>query len=189
MAGARGRYATAQARGVVAIHGSFEDPFLAFYYRFVLPNLSAIQAGHGRMVYKDAVAPLLDRYVSEWFEVICRQWLRFYAQERLPSVARTVGKIWAGDYDIDVAGELLDGSHIAGKCKWRREPMGAGVLRELQTRATASSFYSSSSGKRFYLLFSRSAAAAELRQLAAKDNSIVFLGPSELLGSRRRRRS
>src|SRR6185437_14255141 len=34
-----------------------DDPFLAFYYRFILPNLSAIQAGHGRAVYRDAIAP------------------------------------------------------------------------------------------------------------------------------------
>jgi len=70
-----------------------EDPFLAFHYRFVLPNLSAIQAGHARAVYRDAIAPHLDAYMGEWFEVICRQWVRFYATERLPAVAQTVGKI------------------------------------------------------------------------------------------------
>jgi AAA+ ATPase superfamily predicted ATPase len=165
-----------------------EDPFLAFHYRFVLPNLSALQAGHGRAVYRDAIAPHLDAYMGEWFEVICRQWLRFYATERLPAVAQTVGKIWAGDYDIDVAGELLDATPVAGECKWRRDATGANVLRELQTRVEGNLFYADRRSRTIYLVFSRSAMTAELRRLNAESKSVVMLGSSELIGGRRRKR-
>ena len=164
-----------------------DDPFLAFHYRFVLPNLSAIQAGHGRTVYREAVAPQLDEYMGEWFEAICRQWVRFYAKERLPTVARSVGKIWGGAYDIDVAGELLDGRGVAGECKWRRNATGANVLRELDERIAANSFYSGRSKEPIRVIFSRSSLTPELRKLAAADGSIVLVSIADLVGSRRRK--
>jgi AAA+ ATPase superfamily predicted ATPase len=166
-----------------------EDPFLAFHYRFILPNLSAIQAGHGRAVYRNAIAPRLDEYMGEWFEAICRQWVRHYSNERLPAVAKTVGKIWASDYDIDVAAELLDGRGLAGECKWRRDPTGANVLRELQERLVMNKFYSDRSGKTVRIIFSRSSPTPELRRIAADDHSVVLLSASDLVGARRRTRS
>jgi uncharacterized protein len=165
-----------------------EDPFLAFHYRFVLPNLSALQAGHGRAVYRDAIAPRLDQYMGEWFEVICRQWVRFYANERLPAVAQAVGKIWASDYDVDVAGELLDGTGVAGECKWRRDATGANVLRELQSHVAANPFFADRPNKTIQVIFSRSPMTTEVRRLTAENDSVVLLGPSELIGARRRKR-
>jgi hypothetical protein len=57
------------------------------------------------------------------FEEICREHARRYSQERLPAPAQVVGQIWGADYDIDVAGRLLDGSMLYGECKWRRGPV------------------------------------------------------------------
>ena len=165
-----------------------EDPFLAFYYRFVLPNLSAIQAGHGRAVYRDAIAPQLDPYMGEWFEVICRQWVRFYAGERLPAVAKNVGKIWASDYDIDVAGELLDGTAVAGECKWRRDATGVNTLRDLQARVAHNPFYANRRSGTVHMIFSRSPVTAELRRANSENTSVVTLSASELIGARRRKR-
>lgn len=165
-----------------------EDPFLAFHYRFVLPNLSAIQAGHGRAAYRDAIAPHLDAYMGQWFEVICRQWVRFYADERLPSVAQRVGKIWTGDYDIDVAGELLDGTAVAGECKWRRDATGVNALRELQARVAKNPFYADRRSRTVHLIFSRSSVTAQLRRGIAEDMPVVTLSAAELLGTRRRKR-
>lgn len=165
-----------------------EDPFLAFHYHFILPNLSAIQAGHGRAVYAQAIAPQLDRYVSHWFEVICRQWLRYYGQERLQAVARDVGKIWTGEYDIDVAGRLLDGRGVAGECKWTRQPPDTSTLRELRQHAAANSYYADDNGQSIYVIFSRSISGVELRRVAAADRTVVLLKPADLIGSRRRSR-
>lgn len=165
-----------------------EDPFLAFYYRFVLPNLSAIQAGHGRAVYRDAIASQLGAYMGEWFEVICRQWVRFYAGERLPAVAKTVGKIWASDYDIDVAGELLDGTAVAGECKWRRDATGVNALKDLRERVANNPFYANRRSGTVHLIFSRSPVTAELRRAHPENMSVVTLGASELIGACRRRR-
>ena len=126
--------------------------------------------------------------MGEWFEVICRQWVRFYAGERLPAVAQTVGKIWASDYDIDVAGELLDGTAVAGECKWRRDATGANALRELQARVAKSPFYADRQNRTVHLIFSRSPLTTELRRGNVDHASVVALGVSELIGARRRKR-
>jgi hypothetical protein len=126
--------------------------------------------------------------MGEWFEAICRQWVRFYAKERLTAVAQNVGKIWASDYDIDVAAELLDNRGVAGECKWRRDPTGANVLRELQDRVAVNAFYSGRSSKTVRIIFSRSAPTSELRRIAADDSSVVLLSTADLVGSRRRKR-
>lgn len=46
---------------------------------------------------------------------------RQFPQERLPAPAQEIGRVWQGDYDIDVAGRLLDGSMLYGECKWWRQ--------------------------------------------------------------------
>jgi len=117
------------------------DPFLAFHFRFVLPNASALQAGHAESVYRLAIEPFMDKYMGERFEEICRAWVSLYGQERLGVPARTVGKIWAADYDVDVAGELLDGRRIAGECKWWKKPAGLNVHAELAREAARNGYY------------------------------------------------
>ena len=139
-------------------------------------------------MYRDAIASHLDAYMGEWFEVICRQWVRFYVGERLPVVAKTVGKIWASDYDIDVAGELLDGAAVAGECKWRRDATGVNVLRGLQERVANNPFYSNRRIGTVHLIFSRSPVTAELRRANHENTSVVTLSASELIEARRRKR-
>jgi len=165
-----------------------DDPFLAFHYRFIFPNLSAIQAGHGRAVLRDAIVPHLDEHMSWWFEVICRQWARYYGAERLRAVVQDVGKIWNADYDIDVAGRLLDGRLLAGECKWRRENAGAAILRELREHVASNPFYAGQADKVLHLIFSRTPATVELRRLIAEDRRAFFLSSSDLIGARRRKR-
>ena len=91
---------------------TLQDPFLEFWYRFVLPNQSALEAGHARGVLEKLIVPFLEDHMGAVFEVICREYVRFHAQEILEYPARTVGRVWAAGYDLDVAGELLDGSSI-----------------------------------------------------------------------------
>jgi hypothetical protein len=99
-----------------------------------------------------------------------------------------VGEIWASDYDIDVAGELLDGTALAGECKWRRDATGVNALRELRARVTNNAFYADRRSRTAYVIFSRSAVTAELRRSKAEDTSVLTLNAAELIGARRRKR-
>lgn len=161
-----------------------DDPFLAFWYRFFLPNLSPLAAGHPHEVWRHAIEPRLNDYMGGLFEWICRDYARLYLGEVLPAPAREVGQIWAGDFDIDVAGRLLTGQMFAGECKWWGNPVGASVLDHLRETATRTP-YERNAGERFYLLFSRSGFTPDLKRQAKKDPSVRLIGPAELLGDKR----
>jgi len=153
------------------------DPFIAFHFRFVLPNASALQAGHADAVLKYTIEPRMDDYMGERFEEICRAWLTLYGQERLGTPARTVGKIWAAAYDVDVAGELLDGRRIAGECKWWKKPAGLNVRDELEASAAANRYYADRKPVR--IIFARNGVTPELK--AAESPDLVLLTPEGLL--------
>lgn len=153
------------------------DPFLAFYYRFVLPNASALQAGHAEAVYRLNVEPHLDELMGERFEEICRAWAVLYAQERLGVPARDVGKIWSGDYDVDVAGQLLDGRRFAGECKWWKKPAGMNVHADLARDVTKNGYYRGADP--VLLIFARNGFTPELGQ--QQSDALHLMTPVDLL--------
>lgn len=157
-----------------------DDPFLAFWYRFIFPYRSALAAGHGTRVWSEKIAPRLDDYMGDLFEWVCRDHARLHAQERLASPAQTVGQIWADDYDIDVAGQLLDGTAIYGECKWWKDPVGANVLDRL-VQAAARTPFGRDAPRRAYALYGRSGFTDDLVGRAAADPAVVLLTPKELL--------
>ena len=77
----------------------------------IVRSLDASERERNRRYY-------LDDYMGGIFEWICRDYARLFAREVLPTAAREVGQIWAKDYDIDVAGRLLDEASFSGECKW-----------------------------------------------------------------------
>lgn len=158
------------------------DPFLAFWYRFHLPNASPLAAGHVGEVWEHAIAPYLDGHMGMVFEWICRDYVRRFARETLPTPARQVGQIWGKDYDMDVAGRLLDGGLVAGECKWQKAPLGTAVLERLRENVAKSDYYAGSSPEDVFLfLFSRSGFTGELREAAEGSPRVRLLGPAELL--------
>jgi AAA+ ATPase superfamily predicted ATPase len=157
-----------------------DDPFLAFWYRFFLPNASAIAAGHADQVYNHAIKPQLDDYMGDLFEWICRDHARLYLQDTTSTAARVIGQIWASDYDIDVAGALLDGSMVYGECKWWRDPVGGNILDHL-VACTGRTGYGKAERRRHYLLYSKSGFTPDLKKRAKADPSIHLFAPSTLL--------
>jgi AAA+ ATPase superfamily predicted ATPase len=157
------------------------DPFLAFHFRFVLPNVSALQSGHAEAVYEHRIAPKLDGYMGERFEEICRSYVALHLQERTGAPAHTVGKIWAADYDIDVAGETLDGRRLAGECKWWQAAVGVNVLRELEDSAGKNRLYADDPP--LYTIFARTAFTPGLKKEAAGRDDLELFLPRDLLGN------
>jgi len=159
-----------------------DDPFLAFWYRFHLPNASPLGAGHAEEVWSHAIEPHLHEYMGGLFEWICRDFVQLYGREILPRAAREVGQIWAADYDIDVAGRLLGGATFSGECKWWGTPVGLNVLQALRNTTNGSSYFGGPRRGHRYLLFSRSGFTDELERVKAEDPNLSLLGPHELLG-------
>jgi uncharacterized protein len=146
------------------------DPFLVFWYRFVLPNRSTLEAGHHKAVL-DSILPQLNTYMGLVFERVCREYLRLYAQETLGAPLRRVGQIWSREYDIDAVGEFFDGQLVVAECKWWDKPVGANVLKALEEHAKKAGLEAA------LVLFSRSGYTPELGEKRVKR-----LGLAELLG-------
>ena len=156
------------------------DPLIAFWYRFVRPNLSSVAQGFGREVWRHQIAPHLDAFMGAAFEEICRKHARQYSQERFPAPAQEIGRIWDADYDIDIAGKLLDGSMLYGECKWWKELVGENVLDELIERATRTE-YGRGNARRYFVLYAKSGFTAALKKRAATQSGIALHTPQTML--------
>jgi hypothetical protein len=157
-----------------------DDPLISFWHRFVRPNMSSVVQGFGPDIWRHQVAPRLDDYMGGAFEEICRGYARRHAQETLPSPAQEIGQIWGADYDIDVAGRLLDGSMLYGECKWRRGAVGEDVLTTLIERA-AKTAYGRSVQDRYFVLYARTDFKAGVKERAKDDRRIVLLTPGTMI--------
>jgi uncharacterized protein len=158
------------------------DPLVAFWHRFVRPNLSSVMQGFGPDVWSRQIAPRLDDFMGGAFEEICRDHARRYSQESLSAPAQEIGQIWSSGYDIDVAGRLLDDSVLYGECKWTRDRIGEGVLDKLIERATLTR-YGQDSERRHFLLYSRTGFTETVQERAKADGRIVLHTPATVLAA------
>jgi AAA+ ATPase superfamily predicted ATPase len=156
------------------------DPLVAFWHRFVRPNLSSVAQGFGRDVWKLQIVPHLDEFMGGAFEELCREHARRFSQESFAAPAQEIGRIWHAEYDIDVAGRLLDGSMIYGECKWWKDPVGENVLDQLIERASLTS-YGRDNPKRQFILYSRAGFTSGLQKRAISQESIVLQTPQSML--------
>lgn len=156
------------------------DSLMSFWHRFVRPNMSSVIQGFGADVWRLQIKPHLDEFMGVAFEEICREHARRHSQERLPAPARDVGQVWGADYDIDVAGQLLDGSMLYGECKWNRDETGEGVLDTLIARA-GKTMYGRGIERRHFALYARTGFKAGVLERAAADKSIVLYTPETIL--------
>jgi AAA+ ATPase superfamily predicted ATPase len=164
---------------------ALDDPLMAFWFRFVRPALSAIKLGRGEQAWHQRIAPHLPEYMGEAFESVCRDHVRLWSNDFLGStvagaVGEDVGKIWAADYDIDVAAQLLDGSAVFGECKWRNQVMDEAVLHHLIACSNKTSF-GKHAARRHFLLFSKSGFSPGLTEKAAGDPMLHLLTPNHLV--------
>ena len=132
-----------QRRGLWAI----ADPYLRFWFRFVLPAQGRIEHGaSAERLYKEAIAPALDQFVSRpAFEEICRAWVAAAADAGILPQIGQVGAWWRPvprplpsnprnqvDGEIEVVAARGSRLTLAGEAKWSREPVGFGVLNHLR---------------------------------------------------------
>jgi AAA+ ATPase superfamily predicted ATPase len=111
-----------------------QDNFVLFWFRFILPNQVAIEAGNGGRVYDEIIVPALDGHMGPVFEEVCREYVRLRPADR-GGLIRRVGRHWERDWDLDVAAEDSRGQLLVGECKWTRCPVGRDALRQFQSRA------------------------------------------------------
>ncbi|MCM1311422.1 MAG: ATP-binding protein [Bacteroides sp.] len=118
------------------------DPFMAFYYQFVVPNLSFVELGR-YLPIEQALKAHFSEYVSIQWEKICRDAI---TGNILNGVVYGKAKRWWGSVlneeknpeqvEFDVMAESLDKKYLlVGECKWTTQENGeqlrAGLLRKV----------------------------------------------------------
>jgi AAA+ ATPase superfamily predicted ATPase len=152
------------------------DPFFRFWFRFVLPNRSALESGDPEQVMDSKVAPYLDQHVSVAFEEICRQHLEDLNRAgSLPARYDRIGSWWRADAEVDVVAVADDGALLLGECKWSVNPVGTDVLDQLiRRRAAVESDLATPPATVTFALWSRSGFTPDLQARAAKEGVLLF---------------
>ena len=114
------------------------DPFMDFYYRFVIPNRSLIELGRIKTVFKE-VNENLNVYISRHWEQLCR---KAVSGNTINGVSYLVASRWWGNVsrdemiEIDVVAQSADKKTIlAGECKWSNIPDGNALTANLMEKA------------------------------------------------------
>ena len=156
------------------------DPFLAFWFRFVLPNLTELERGQAADVWTRRIRPFLDDHVRLHFGDLARAYVTRYA-ERLPGSARETGALWGPGYNLDVAAVLKGGAVCYGTCSWEHSPVGEEALGPIE-RALAESRYGFGRESRLEVVFHAGGVGEELARRAAREDQVRLVGLEDLLG-------
>ena len=118
------------------------DPFMAFYYRFVVPNRSFIELGR-RLPIEQALDAQWTGYVGMQWEKLCRDAV---TGNLVHGVLYGKAKRWWGvvlneqkkpeQVEFDVMAESLDKKCLlVGECKWTTRENGKQLTAELLRKA------------------------------------------------------
>lgn len=114
------------------------DPFMSFYFRFIVPNRSFIELGR--------IAPILSSYenqfaafVAQYWEKLCREAI---SGNVIDGITYGIARRWWGNVsrsekiEIDIVAESLDKKHLlVGECKWTTGENSDRLMSELKTKA------------------------------------------------------
>jgi AAA+ ATPase superfamily predicted ATPase len=114
------------------------DPYLRFYFRFVVPNQRALELELMDAVWADVRAQLRAFVGLTVFEELCREWVLTQARSgRLPFAPEDVGAHWAADSQVDVVAlSWREKAILLGEAKWGTDRVGRALVRELVKEKT-----------------------------------------------------
>lgn len=119
------------------------DPFMAFYYQFVVPNLSFIELGR-RLPIEQALKAHFQEYVSMQWEKLCREACTGNVINGIlyGKAGRWWGTLVGEDKkleqaEFDVVAESLDKKYLlVGECKWTNIENAYHLIAELERKAS-----------------------------------------------------
>lgn len=158
------------------------DPFLRFWFRFVLPNQTALETGDADLVWQRKIKPHLAQHVAMAFEDAAREALLSRNRSGgLPAVYDRIGGWWRGSHEVDLVAVADDGPLLLGECKWTSRPVGTNVLRDLEAKIPAVKADLSRPPSRVDLaLISRCGFTPNLRK-ESEERSVLLLTVEDIL--------
>ena len=157
------------------------DPFLAFYYRFIVPNRSYIEMERDSVVM-NIIDVHLNEHVGECWEQMCRNYVSgniidgvlYQMAYRWWGKVKIDEKKEAEQVELDVVAESFDKNHILiGECKWTAKENADRLINRLEKIASALPFIKGH--KVHYFLF--------LRDETVQPCAGKVLYPSDVLGA------
>ena len=114
------------------------DPFMDFYYRFIIPNRSLIELGRTKVVLNE-VNENLNSYVSKYWERLCRKTVSGCTMNGLTYnvAARWWGNVSRDEMiEIDIVAQSTNKKSIlVGECKWSKISDGDALIANLIEKA------------------------------------------------------
>ncbi|MBF4695155.1 ATP-binding protein [Fusibacter ferrireducens] len=144
------------------------DQFFRFWYAFVFPNLSELEAGDAKGIWKFVIEPELERHTSYVFEAICRQYLRLKNQkEMLPFHFTKIGRWWNKTDELDImATDPKKRAFLLGECKYKNSDCTLSDYKNMKEKFTLAG----SDQKIYYWLFSKNGFSEELVKIAIEQD-------------------
>jgi uncharacterized protein len=156
------------------------DPFLAFWYRFVLPRKYGEEVDPTSYL-NEHIRPHRDHHTQNIFAEICRQFMAYDGVGHFGSNARESGSLWGADTDIASAGILASGAAFYGMCHWDEVTGSATPLADLD-RAVGETRYGFGREHRLRILFSARPLPRAIEREVARRHEASVIGPEVLAG-------
>jgi len=169
------------------------DGFFRFWFRFVRPYASELEAGlKPADLWRAEVAPAFPDHIAPAFETLCRRWVR----ANLGGEASRVGSWWGPALhelrakhereteEIDVVGLHRGRVSIVGECKWTAKPISLSLLGEIgkyKLPALQQGGVKLIKGGPLTLLFSRSGFTDGLKAEAKDSEKLRLIEVEELV--------
>ncbi len=156
------------------------DPFMAFYYQFVVPNRSFIEIGR-RLPLEQALAAHFPEYVGMHWEKLCRDAVTgnivngiVYGKAKRRWGPVLNEKKEPEQIEIDVMAESLDKKYLlVGECKWTNQENGRRLTAELLRKANLLPF--AKNYKILPVLFLKNAPKDDARNAMSPENVIELM--------------
>ncbi len=116
-----------------------KDNFFKFWYKFILPNQTALNLGNTKLV-SDLIKQDLNAYVGRIFEEIVRELLVLYNTKKIKGLKlnfENIGSWWdRNSNEIDVlAYNLKEKNFLLGEVKWTNKQLDIDVIEELERKS------------------------------------------------------
>lgn len=114
------------------------DPFMNFYFRFIVPNRSFIELGR--------IKPILSTYEKEFTSYVAYYWEKLCREavsgNEVDGITYGIARRWWGSVsrtekiELDIVAESLDKKYLlVGECKWTTGENSDRLLSELKAKA------------------------------------------------------
>jgi len=156
------------------------DPFLNFWFKYILPFKSEIESGNLDEVFK-YIDRQFDLTTSFIYQDLCQDILKIKLKNtfKFNRIGRWWDSINKNYVEIDLVAFNEENKNILfGEAKWSKSKLGTNILNELKEKS-AFVKWEMENRKEYYILFSRSGFTEDLLRLAEAQKNIILVNKDQ----------